>query len=156
FNRWTTKMNILPEQQSGARPHQVTTSRANCLLEQITQSQRYNTFTPVIYIDFLQALDKLWQQGLLLKLNKFDCPPAYLVWISVESVSINAKRGASQGSCLGPVMYVVCHYDLPQMFPNSSNVHAYVDDISIVYIPSIHFKFKHQIIQIEKDINIDM
>ncbi|CAF1090325.1 unnamed protein product, partial [Rotaria magnacalcarata] len=170
FNRWTTKMNILPDQQSGARPHQATTSRVNCLLEQITQSQRYNTFTPVIYIDFLQAFDKLWQQGLLLKLNKLDCPPAYLVWMvnyftsrslkidygGIESVTINVNWGAPQGSCLGPVMYVVCHYDLLQLFANPVNVHAYVDDIAIVYIPSIHLKCKHQIIQIEKEINSDM
>ncbi|CAF2796317.1 unnamed protein product [Rotaria sp. Silwood2] len=55
FNSWSTIMNILPVQQSGARRRQATKSRANCLLEQITQSLRYNTFTPVIYIDFLRT-----------------------------------------------------------------------------------------------------
>jgi len=60
----------------------VLTSRANCLLEQVTQSLRCNTFTPIIYIDFLQAFDKLWQQGLLLKLNRLNCPSTYLVWIA--------------------------------------------------------------------------
>ncbi|CAF4485054.1 unnamed protein product [Rotaria socialis] len=152
------------------KPHQATTSRVNCLLEQITQSQRYNTLTPVIYVDFLQAFDKLWQQGLLLKLNKLDCPPAYLVWMvnyftsrslkidygGIEPVTINVKRRVAQSSCLGPVMYLICHYDLPQLFANPVNVHAYVNDIIIVYIPSIHLKCKHQIIQIEKDININM
>ncbi|CAF1492317.1 unnamed protein product [Rotaria magnacalcarata] len=60
FNSWATRMNILPAQQSGARSHQATTSRVNCLLEQITQSLRYDSFTPVVYIDLLQAFDKLW------------------------------------------------------------------------------------------------
>ncbi|CAF4437595.1 unnamed protein product [Rotaria socialis] len=79
FNSWTTRMIILPAQQSGARPHQATTSRVNCFLEQITQSLLYNSFTPVVCIDFLQAFDKLWQQGLLLNLYRLNCPAAYLV-----------------------------------------------------------------------------
>ena len=37
FNTWAKEMNIIPDQQSGARPHQTTTSRVNCLLEQIIQ-----------------------------------------------------------------------------------------------------------------------
>ncbi|CAF4343507.1 unnamed protein product, partial [Rotaria magnacalcarata] len=170
FNSWTTRMNILPAQQSGARPHQATTSRVNCLLEQITQSLRYNSFTPVVYIDFLQAFDKLWQQGLLLKLYRLNCPASYLVWIAhyfsdrtlkidyegVESALVNVERGAPQGSCLGPVMYVIAHHDIPQCFEHPTQVHAYVDDIALVYIPSIHLKFSLQAVEIEERINNDM
>ena len=159
-------MNILPAQQSGARPHQATTSRVNGLLEQITQSQRYNSFTAVVYIDFLQAFDNLWQQGLILKLKKLNCPSAYLAWITnyfsnltlkidydgVKSALINIEREAPQGSCLGPVMYVICHHDLHQCFENPAYVYAYVDDIAIAYVPSIHLKFKFQVIEIEERI----
>ncbi|CAF3137196.1 unnamed protein product, partial [Rotaria sp. Silwood2] len=170
FNSWSSKMNILPLQQSGARPHQATTSRVNCLLEQITQSQRYNSFIPVVYIDFLQAFDKLWHQGLLLKLKRLDCSSSYLVWLAnyfsnrslkidyggVVSTLINVERGAPQGSCLGPVMYVISHHDLPQCFENPAYVHAYVDDIAIAYVPSIYLKPKFQVVEIEKRINNDM
>jgi hypothetical protein len=170
FNSWSSRMNVLPSQQSGARPHQATTSRVNCLLEQITQSQRFNSFTPVVYIDFLQAFDKLWQQGLLLKLNRLDCPSAYLAWIvnyftdrtlkidygGEESALIKVQRGAPQGSCLGPIMYVISHHDLPLCFEIPSQIHAYVDDIAIVYIPSIHLKCKYQVVEINERINNDM
>ncbi|CAF1587707.1 unnamed protein product [Rotaria magnacalcarata] len=170
FNSWTTRMNILPAQQSGARSHQATTSRVNCLLEQVTQSLRYNSFTPVVYIDFLQAFDKLWQQGLLLKLYRLNCPASYLVWIAhyfsdrtlkidyggVESALVNVERGAPQGSCLGPVMYVIARHDIPQCFEHPTQVHAYVDDIALVYIPSIHLKFSSKAVEIEERINNDM
>ena len=53
FDKWSINMNILPSQQSGARPHQATKSRVNCLLEQITQAHCYCSFVPVIYIDFM-------------------------------------------------------------------------------------------------------
>jgi hypothetical protein len=170
FRKWTTRMNVLPSQQSGARPHQATTSRVNCLLEQIMQSLRYNSFTPVIYVDYLQAFDNLWVQGLMLKLNRLNCPSAYLIWIAnyftdrtlkidydgIVSDSIMVARGAPQGSCLGPEMYVVMHHDLPDCFANPRNVHAYVDDIAIVYTPSIYLKFKFQPQEISNRINNDM
>lgn len=170
FNSWSRRTNVLPSQQSGARPHQATTTRVNCLLEQITQSLRYNSFTPVVYVDFLQAFDKLWQQGLLLKLNRLNCPPVYLVWITkyfsnralkidyggVVSAVIKVERGAPQGSCLGPIMYTINHHDLPQLFNDPNHVHAYVDDIALIYPPSIYLKCKHQIVDIEQRINTDL
>ena len=61
-------MNILPAQQSGARPHQSTASRVNALLNHSRQSHHCNTFTTVAYIDSQQAFDKLWHEGLILKL----------------------------------------------------------------------------------------
>lgn len=170
FNQWTNRMNILPWQQSGARSHQAITSRVNCLVEQITQSLRHSSFIPVVYIDFLQAFDKLWIQGLLLKLKKLDCPTAYLLWLTnyftgrtlkidhggTESLSINVHRGAPQGSCIGPIMYVIAHHDLLQCLQDPTHAHAYIDDIAIAYVPSIHLKRIHQIEEIEKRINTDM
>jgi hypothetical protein len=91
-----------------------------------------------------------------MKLKKLNCPLTYLAWIikylsnrtlkidygSVESAMINVEWGASQGSYLGPVMYMICHHDLHQYFENSAYVHAYVDDIATAYVPSMHLKFK--------------
>ena len=140
------------------------------LLEQITQALRYSRFVPVIYIDFLQAFDKLWHQGLILKLSRLNCPSSYLIWLvnyfsnrsmkidynGIESSTVNVERGAPQGSCLGPVIYVISHFDLPQLFLDPMHVHAYVDDIAIAYPPSIHLNHKQQIAELEKQINNDM
>jgi len=71
-------MNILLWQQSGAGPYISTTTRVNYLLQNVTESLCYNTFTPVIFIDFLQAFDILWHEGLILKLYRLQCPDAYL------------------------------------------------------------------------------
>lgn len=74
----------------------------------------------------------------------------------VQSALINVERGAPQGSCLGPVMYVISHHDFHHCFQNPFNTHAYVDDIAVVYVPSIRLNSKYQIIEIEKRINDDM
>ena len=163
-------MNILPAQQSDARPRQSTTTRVNALLEQVNQSHLCNTFTSVIYIDFQQAFDKLWQEGLIVKLHRLGCPSAYLTWIvkyfteriltieygSLKSAAIHVKRRAPQGSCLGPVLYITAHHDLPLLFSSPSEVHAYVDDFAILYTPSIHLNRKKQVKEIQNRMNNDM
>ena len=170
FNSWTTSMSILPAQQSGARPHQSTASRVNSLLHQIRQSHRYNTFAPVVYIDFQQAFDKLWHEGLILKLNRLDCTYPYMAWIvnyfsdrplmidygGLTSAAVQVKRGAPQGSYLGPVMYIVAHHGLPSIFNNPEEVHAYVDDFAIWYTPSIHLNHKSQTEEVQKRKNVEM
>jgi endonuclease/exonuclease/phosphatase (EEP) superfamily protein YafD len=82
FQKWLQSYNILPWQQSGCRAKQSTNSRVSHLLEQLTNSLRYNTFTPIIFVDFKQAFDMLWQEGLILKLDRLHCPIPYLLWIT--------------------------------------------------------------------------
>jgi hypothetical protein len=163
-------MNILPWQQSGARPHLSTMTRVNHLLENLTESLTVNTFTPVIYIDFLQAFDMLWHQGIIYKLYKLHCPDVYLFWLinyftgrsliidydGCCSAKINIWRGAPQGSVLGPIAYIIAHYDLPQIFERPENVHLYVDDLAIAYIPSMYLSRRKQIEDLEKIMNRDL
>ena len=140
-------MAILPPQESGTKAHRATTTRVNCLLEQLTQSLRYNSFTPVVCIDFLQS-------GRVLKLSRLDRPAPYLCWITKyftdRSVTIDyngclsdlikVERRAQQGSVFGPIAYIVAHHDMPQIFRCPDISHAYVDDVGNVFPPSIHRK----------------
>jgi hypothetical protein len=149
---------VLPTQQSGSRTHMSTLTRVNHLMEQISQSHRYNTFSVVVYVDFLQAFDMLWHQGLILKLHHLNCPHAYLFWIinyfkdrtlNIEyqghlSKSIEITRGAPQGSCFGPKAYIVNLFDLPSIFNCPREAHLYVDDLAIFYSPSIYLKYSKQ------------
>ena len=82
FNIWVMKNNIISPQQSGATQHQSTTSRVNFLLEQLHQAERISSFTPVVHVDFLQALDLLRPQGLILKLKNLGCPFQFLLWLA--------------------------------------------------------------------------
>ncbi|CAM4769584.1 unnamed protein product [Rotaria magnacalcarata] len=167
---WMTIHNILLWQQSGARTNQSTISRVNHLLEQLTSSLRYNTFTSVLFIDFKQAFDMLWQQGLLLNLNRLMCPTPYLLWITnyfkdrtmtidlngLLSYNITIERGAPQGSVFGAIAYIVAHHDLQQIFERPENNHLYVDDLGSIYDPNIYFKFQQQNIDIEHRMNKDL
>lgn len=145
-------------------------TRMNHLLENVTESMTINSFTPIIFVDFLQAFDMLWNQVLILKLHTLLCLKAYLFWIKnyftersmiieydkLQSRKIEICRGAPQGSVFGPLAYIVAHYDLPSIFNRPENVHLYVDDLVIVYIPSIHLNYKKQQADIERRMNEDL
>ncbi|CAF2120575.1 unnamed protein product [Rotaria magnacalcarata] len=170
FQKWLNNFGILPWQQSGARAKQCTVSRVNHLLEQTYTSLLYNTFTPVVFIDFLQAFDMLRQEGLLLKLQRLNCLYSYLIWIKnyfterTMKIDLNGqlsnniilKRGAPQGSVFGPIAYILTHYDLQQIFKAPENNHLYVDDLGCVFIPNIYKKYRDQLVEIQDTINQDL
>ncbi|CAM4809500.1 unnamed protein product [Rotaria magnacalcarata] len=148
FQKWMTIHNILSWQQSGARANQSTISRVYHLLEQLTNSLRYNAFTPVLFVDFKQAIDMFWQQGLLLKLKRLTCPTPYLLWITnyfkdrtitidlngLLSDNITIEGEASQGRVFGAIAYIIAHHDLQQIFERPENNHLYVDDLGSIYV----------------------
>ncbi|CAF3346556.1 unnamed protein product [Rotaria socialis] len=132
FQNWLNNFGILPWQKSGARAKQCTVSRVNHLLEQTYTSLLYNTFTLVVFIDFLQVFDILWQEERTMK----------IVLNGQLSNNIILQRGAPQGSVFGPIAYIVTHYDLRQIFKVPENNHLYVDDPGCVFIPNIYKKIQ--------------
>ncbi|CAM4904962.1 unnamed protein product [Rotaria socialis] len=170
FDKWLELNNVLPTQQSRPIPHLSTLTRVNHLMEQLTQSLRHNSFSVLVYIDFLQAFDMLWHPGLILKLQHVHCPYAYLCWIvnyfqdrttTIDyqghlSDQIVITRGAPQGSCFGPKAYIVNLFDLSQIFECPREVHLYVDDLAILYSSSIYLKYIKQTNEIQTRINNDM
>ena len=167
FNKWLHRKSILPSQQSGSRTNQSIATRVQHLLQQLTQSLTYNSISSVVYIDFLQAYDRLWQQGLLLKLARLQCPPEYMQWIlnyfldrsciidinGQLSDVINIQSGVPQGSCFASTAFIVFHYDLPDIFDQPGNCHLFVDDLALIYTPSIFLSFKEQLNMLERIIN---
>ena len=135
----------------------------------MTSSLHSSTYTPVSFVDFKQTFDILWQQGLLLKLNRLNCPIPYLLWITdyfkdrstiidlsgLLTDDITIARGAPQGSVLGAIAYTVVHYGLQQIFEHLENNHLYVGDLGSIYILNIYCDFKKQIINIEQRMNKD-
>ncbi|CAF1277970.1 unnamed protein product [Rotaria magnacalcarata] len=170
FDKWIQLNSILPNQQSGSRPHLSTLTRVNHIMEQLTQSLNHNSFSVIVYVDFLQAFDMLWHQGFILKLYQLHCPYAYLFWmvnyfkdrtVTIDyqghmSKQVAVLRGAPQGSCFGPKAYIVNHFNLPTIFDRPCEVHLYVDDLAILYSPSIYLKYSQQVDEIQTRINNDL
>jgi hypothetical protein len=132
------------------------------LLEQTYASLLSTTFTTIVFVDFLQAFNLLWQEGLLLKLQRLNCPFSYLIWIKHYftdrsmmihfngqlSKEITLKRGAPQGSIFGAIAFIVAHHDLHMLFQAPKNNHLYVDDLGNIFIPKTELRINNDLVKL--------
>lgn len=102
--------------------------------------------TDVIYTDFSKAFDCVNHNLLLKKMSLMGFPTTVLNWIesyltdrkqqvlfnSLLSKYIRVSSGVTQGSHLGPIIFLLFINDLPTAI-NSSKVLMYADDVKLVY-----------------------
>ena len=102
-----------------------------------------------IVFDIEKAFDKIWHQGLFLKLHNMRIPTNIAKWIKnfltdrSFYVSINGtdselykiKTGVPQGSILSPTLFSIFINDIPLSLPNYSNLSSvlYADDLFTFY-----------------------
>ena len=137
--------NLLFHNQHGFR------SRVSCETKLIQFSQDlYDTLnqggqTDVIVMDFSKAFDKVDHQRLRLKLHRLGINTTVIAWIKSflscrsQSVVLDSKQsgaclvlsGVSQGSVLGPCLFIMYINDMPDSI--KSNIRLFADD-TIMYL----------------------
>ena len=96
-----------------------------------------------VFLDVAQAFDKVWHIGLLHKIKATFHSSYYLLlksYISKRHFQIKyntsysnyyqLKCGVSQGSVLGPLLYLIFTADLPTT--NNTTIATFVDDAALV------------------------
>ena len=144
--QWMTDNAILPAEQSGFRAHHSTTTRFVQFLQHLSTGLQQHTASMVIYVDFTKAFDQLWHDGLIYKLHRMNCPreivlfiieylrnrKAYLALNQVTSTIFDIEKGVPQGSCLGPILFLLFHCELAQCIPSATHSHIYADDLALI------------------------
>ena len=99
----------------------------------------------IVYIDFSRAFDSVVHSKLLYKLNSIGITGKLLSWISsflsdrtqctvVEGYRSSITKvisGVVQGSCIGPVLFVIFVNEVIDILGHSSVCSMYADDIKI-------------------------
>lgn len=136
--------NILNPEQCGFRQAHSTNHQLLRLTDKIVNGFNTNRSTGVIFLDIAQAFDRVWHQGLIYKLIKYNFP-LYLIqtiqsYLSDRSFEVHhgsaisttrlIEAGVPQGSILGPTLFNLFINDLPQT-PQIS-LSLYADDTALV------------------------
>jgi hypothetical protein len=147
---------ILPDEQTGFRPGHNMAVRLVSIIDQIGQSLTVNTAAAGLFIDFQAAFNQLWFSGLMLKLSRLDCPLYLMAWLitylSERSafISMNGKtsstfslyKGVPQGSCIGPVIFIVYHHDILNSISMLHWKHLFADDLAVLVSSSANWSSK--------------
>jgi hypothetical protein len=150
FREWINDQGILPEEQSGFRPGHNMAVRLVSIIDQIGQSLSKNTAAAGLFVDFKTAFNQLWYQGLWLKLTRLNCPLFFIAWLrkylsgrtahieikGMHSPGFHLHKGVPQGSCIGPVLFILFHYDILNSLTVIHWRHLFADDLAILFSPS--------------------
>ena len=156
FNQWIRGNGILPEEQTGFRTGHNMAVRLISIIDQIGQSLSVNTAAAGLFIDFKSAFNQLWFNGLILKLQRLDCPKYLMAWLyyylsdrtayidigGTTSSKFSLHKGVLQGSCVGPIIFIVFHYDILNSISMLHHKHLFADDLGVLITPSAHWSSK--------------
>lgn len=129
---------LISSNQSGYRPGDSTINQLLSITHEIYKAFEEHRETRAVFLDISKAFDKIWHEGLLLKLkvNGIDWP------LFIQRVVLNGKTsswecvtaGVPQGSIHEPLFSLVYINDLAENI--SSHVKLFADDTSMFQIVS--------------------
>ena len=137
--------NILYNLQHGFRSSRSCETQLATFIHDLTLNSNTNKQTDIVIMDFAKAFDKVPHKRLAYKLKYYGITGNTLTWITdflthrTQTVLLEGKQsdkvqvtsGVPQGTCLGPILFLIYINDLPDYIKHST-LRLFADD-SIIY-----------------------
>ncbi|CAG7725662.1 unnamed protein product, partial [Allacma fusca] len=118
--------NVIPAIQFGFRAKHSTIEQVHRAVNTITQALEKKQFAPAVFLDVSCAFDRVWHEGLIIKLRAYlpsslcNLLISYLKhhtfrvqWGCGSSQDTAIAAGVPQGSVLGPILFLLFTSDFP-------------------------------------------
>ena len=137
---------ILSSLQSGFIPGDSTVNQLTFLYNTFSQSLDSGKEVRVVFCDISKAFDRVWHEGLLLKLKAAGIKDSLLAWFrsylsnrkqrvvlpGAESKWNEIRAGVPQGSILGPLLFLLFINDIVKDI--GCNIRLFADDTSLFLV----------------------
>ncbi|GFV65726.1 RNA-directed DNA polymerase from mobile element jockey [Trichonephila clavipes] len=159
---------IIP-QQCGFRPHCSTVHQLLRVTKLIHSGFEKHDATGILFLDTAKAFDKIWHDGLLIKLIRLDFPAPLIKsiysFLTHRSLRVRVDRilssprpirsGLPQGSLSSPLLFTLYVNDISQT--DSSHLAMFADDTAVISqnkrFSVVIFNLKHYISLLELWLN---
>ena len=136
------KNNIITPKQAGFWQHRSTEDQVTYIAQKIDNGFQDKQHTLTVWIDMEKAYDRVWKDGLRLKLQKSGVTGCMYQWISQYLTNRKARvhlngtysrkktlKGVPQGGVLSPTLFLVFINDIVRDTPRKVQGAIYADDL---------------------------
>jgi hypothetical protein len=141
------KNNLFYRSQFGFRSQHSCETALHKIISELNQARNDRLISLMLFIDFRKAFDLVNSSLLLKKLtlyglntkainllkNYFDDRSQIVKFNDCMSDSCDIKLGVPQGSCLGPILFLIFINDLGNIKTNNSNCTMFADDTTLQF-----------------------
>ena len=143
---WYLERNqLICQEQAGFRPYYSTEDHVTYIAQYIEDGFQEKKHTLAVWVDLEKAFDKVWKDGLRLKLKQCGIQGNMYRWISgyltnrKARVQVNGKlskekslkEGVPQGGVLSPTLFLIYVNDIIQNLPKHVKGAIYADDLAL-------------------------
>ena len=137
---------LIMDEQAGFRQHRSTEDQIAYISQVVEEGFQKQHHTVVIWVDMEKAFDKIWREGLIMKLLDAKVSHKMLKWIEhylqqrsgrvrlngKESRQEAFKHGVPQGGVLSPTLFTLFMNSIREILDPRIKAAMYADDLAII------------------------